>query len=82
MVQGQAKSEAAPAHPQTEVIELPPARKNGGMPLISAFKRATQQGNFLTNRFRSRRCPICYGPPSASIARTAIEPRRIGGMSW
>ena len=43
MAQGQAKrttlaSKAAPAHPQTEVIELPPARKNGGMPLISALQ--------------------------------------------
>jgi hypothetical protein len=43
MVQGQAKrttlaSKAAPTRPQTEVIELPPARKSGGMPLISALQ--------------------------------------------
>lgn len=45
MVQGQAKSKAAPAHPQTEVIELPPARKSGGMPLISALqaRRSTRE---------------------------------------
>ncbi len=40
-----AKSKAAPAHPQTEVIELPPARKSGGMPLISALqaRRSTRE---------------------------------------
>ncbi len=51
MVKGQAKrttlaSKAATVHPQTEVIELPPARKSGGMPLISALQARHSTGEF------------------------------------
>jgi len=86
MVQGQAKrttlaSVVATVHPQTEVIELPPARKSGGMPLISALQARHSTREF-SDQSLSKHMLIYYGPPSASTARTAIEPRRIGGTSW
>jgi hypothetical protein len=63
-------------------LELPPPAQHGGKPLMEALMLRRSTRAYAPTPLPPQLLQTCSGPPMASTAPAASEPRRIGGISW